>query len=62
MVSEYNKKRIEEWKKLTKLRYEANDHTSCPKCNEQAIVCECCVILAQEIMESLFYREFKALG
>jgi len=57
-ISEFNKKRIEEWKKLTALMHNVDKHTKCPICDkEQMIGCICVQDMAQDILESIFYRK-----
>jgi peptide subunit release factor 1 (eRF1) len=60
-ISTFNKEQIEEWKKLTEEMDKKGDTAKCPKCKEPMIFCGCMEQLAQEIMESLFYRELKAI-
>ena len=56
-ISKFNQDRINKWKELTKLWHEADDNTRCPVCKEQFIACGCVVEMAQDIMESVFYRK-----
>lgn len=58
-ISKFNQERIEHWKRLTVILYEADDNTRCPVCKEQMIACDCVQKLAQDILESLFYRVIK---
>lgn len=58
-ISDFNKKRIDKWKALTDIMYDADDDTTCPVCKEQMISCDCVEKLAQDILESLFYRKLK---
>ena len=60
-VSKFNSERIEKWRELTRIKYKADDNTKCPICKDQIISCNCVSNLAQDILESLFYRKVKLI-
>ena len=57
-ISKFNQERIKEWLELTKV-FHTPEHPTCPKCGEDMTYCNCAPFLAQDIMESLFYRKIE---
>ena len=43
-------KKIDEWNELDEAKKKADDHTRCPRCREQLYFCDCCAVLADEIL------------
>jgi hypothetical protein len=44
------KEKLVEWKELSDMKDNADDHTRCPRCREQLYFCDCCAVLADEIL------------